>query len=363
MKNKLTKNNILILGAGVSGIGASYELFLNNVKSTILEKNSSWGGLVDNFKVNGFRFDTFIHLSFSKLDYVTKIFKKTPLYHHKPISYNFFKGKWLKHPVQNNLFSLSNKEKEKILKGFKNRKKINLKKIKNYEEWLRVQYGDEFAEIFPMPYTKKYWTLEAKELETKWVNNRMHVPSYEEVEKGCYNETKENKYYADEMRYPKKGGYKSFLDNMVKYLDIELNNEIIKIDTKRKKVITQNKKEIFYDILVSSIPITEIVKLIENVPSYVIDASNKLKFTSGFIVSLGFNKPDIPKHLWFYIYDNDIPVARVYSPSIKSKNNVPPNCSSLQAEIYIDFKDYSNISFNKLLNDTINKLIDMKLFK
>ena len=123
------------------------------------------------------------------------------------------------------------------------------------------------------------------------------------------------------MRYPK-GGYKSFLDNMVKYLDIELNNEIIKIDTKRKKVITQNKKEIFYDILVSSIPITEIVKLIENVPSYVIDASNKLKFTSGFIVSLGFNKPDIPKHLWFYIYDNDIPVARVYSPSIKSKNNV-----------------------------------------
>ena len=115
--------------------------------------------------------------------------------------------------------------------------------------------------------------------------------------------------------------------------------------------------------MVSSIPITEIVKLIENVPSYVIDASNKLKFTSGFIVSLGFNKPDIPKHLWFYIYDNDIPVARVYSPSIKSKNNVPPNCSSLQAEIYIDFKDYSNISFNKLLNDTINKLIDMKLFK
>ena len=61
-----------------------------------------------------------------------------------------------------------------------------------------------------MPYTKKYWTLEAKELETKWVNNRMHVPSYEEVEKGCYNETKENKYYADEMRYPKKEGTNPF---------------------------------------------------------------------------------------------------------------------------------------------------------
>ena len=101
MKNKLTKNNILILGAGVSGIGASYELFLNNVKSTILEKNSSWGGLVDNFKVNGFRFDTFIHLSFSKLDYVNKILKK-----HLYIIINLFPTIFLKVNGSNTLFKI-----------------------------------------------------------------------------------------------------------------------------------------------------------------------------------------------------------------------------------------------------------------
>jgi DNA polymerase III delta subunit len=37
--------------------------------------------------------------------------------------------------------------------------------IKNYEEWLRVQYGDYFSENFPMVYTEKYWTLKAKDLE------------------------------------------------------------------------------------------------------------------------------------------------------------------------------------------------------
>ena len=46
-------------------------------------------------------------------------------------------------------------------------------------------------------------------------------------------------------------------------------------------------------------------------------------YTSGQLVSLGFNQPDIAKHLWFYIYDEDIYPSRAYSPSIKSPNNVP----------------------------------------
>ena len=42
-----------------------------------------------------------------------------------------------------------------------------------------------------------------------------------------------------------------------------------------------------------------------------------------------------------YIYDEDIPPARVYSPSLKSADNAPAGCSSLQAEIF--FANGSNI--------------------
>lgn len=45
--------------------------------------------------------------------------------------------------------------------------------------------------------------------------------------------------------------------------------------------------------------------------------------TSGYMVSLGFNRADVAKHLWFYIYDEDIPPSRVYSPSLKSPDNAP----------------------------------------
>jgi protoporphyrinogen oxidase len=45
-------------------------------------------------------------------------------------------------------------------------------------------------------------------------------------------------------------------------------------------------------------------------------------------------RPEVSPSLWFYIYDQDILAARVYSPSWKSADNVPPGCSSLQWEIY-----------------------------
>ena len=64
----------IILGAGIAGITASYELNQNNIESIILEKNCSWGGLLDNFTIDGFRFDKFIHLSFTEDNFVNDIF-------------------------------------------------------------------------------------------------------------------------------------------------------------------------------------------------------------------------------------------------------------------------------------------------
>ena len=183
---------VVILGAGISGIAAGYFLEKENKEKsnvTIYEKNSSWGGLCDNFEIDGFRFDKFVHFSFTENKEVKKIFKKSSeSIEHIPNPSNYYKGYWLKHPAQNNLFSLPKEEKNKILLDFKNRKEKSIEEINNYEEWLRIQYGDYFAENFPMKYTRKYWGVESKELETKWVGERMYKPSIEEIRKGIETE-------------------------------------------------------------------------------------------------------------------------------------------------------------------------------
>ena len=349
-------SNNVILGAGIAGISAAYHLKQKGENSVIFEKDNDWGGLCGFFEIDGFRFDRFVHFTFAKDEKIAELFaKSSPLYAHPPVSYNYWRGCWLKHPAQNNLAPLPIEEKVKIIDSFVNRPRKDVAEISDYAEWLRVQYGDYFAENFPFAYTRKYWGVEAKQLETKWVGNRLHVSPLPEVLRGAFAEQQENFYYTKFMNYPKKGGFRSIMNECRKGLDIRLNKKAVRIDTAAKQVEFADGTAENYDNLISSLPLPEIIKMISDVPENVQNAAKQLRWTCGYQVSLGFNRPDVAKYLWFYIYDEDVPPARVYSPNLKSPDNTPDGCSSLQAEIF--FANGVNIpDKDKILQQTVSKL-------
>jgi len=355
-------NKTIVLGAGISGISAAYHLGLKNIDATIYEKDSEWGGLCGNFTLDGFRFDKSVHLSFASDEYVQKLmYGETPYHKHAPEASNYYEGCWVKHPAQNNLFPLPAETKVKILSGFiENEGKEH--EITDYESWLRAQFGDYFAEKFPMRYTRKYWTVNASELSTTWVGTRLSQPNIEEVLLGSYTSDIPNAYYAKEMRYPKKGGYKSFLTTMQKKCTIKLNKEACAINPESKEITFDDGTVESYENLVSSLPIPHMIELLPNVPQEVVTASEKLLPSSVAIVSLGFNKPDLAKHLWYYIYDEEFLPARCYSPSIKSPDNAPDGCSSVQFEVYFSNRKDLALKGDALIDHIISNGIQMGLF-
>jgi len=141
---------ILVLGGGIAGLSAAYHLGLAGQEATVYEQKDRWGGLCDSFEVKGFRFDHAIHLSFTSDEYVKKLFLQKCKYHtHFPVIGNIYRNRWIKHPAQNNLYPLTIDERIAVIVDFVNR--INsLENVHNYEMWLRAQYGDYFAEHFPM---------------------------------------------------------------------------------------------------------------------------------------------------------------------------------------------------------------------
>ena len=353
---------IAVLGAGIAGISAGYHLGLKGIEHTVYEKNHTWGGLCDNFTLgDSFRFDHFIHLSFSSSDYVNQLFADSTDFHrHEPKSTNYYKGLWLKHPVQNNLFPLSTKEKVMVIGDFI--KRSANKDLKSYRDWLRSQFGEYFAHHFPEAYTQKYWTVAADELNLDWLGGRFSLPSFEIILKGAFEDQDENFYYAKEMRYPVGGGYKAFLGKMAESCNIQTSKEVIMIDLKQKRVEFSDNSQAHYEKLISSLPLPELVNLIKDVPSTILEASEKLLCTSGQLVSLGFNRSDIPKDIWFYIYDEDILPSRAYSPSIKSLDNVPDGKSSLQFETYYSRKMPKKLSDGNLIEHVVQQGEKMSLF-
>jgi len=323
--------DIVILGAGIAGLGAALRARELGRRAVVFEARDRAGGLLDNFTVDGFRFDHAVHLSFANEPEVRAIFDRTPYLTHPADSYCWDDGYWLKHPVQNNLYPLPPEQRAAMIKSFLARP--DKLAHDDYESWLRHQYGDAIAERYPLRYTQKYWAVPARELSTTWIGNRMRRAELDEILFGALTGDTPNTYYTKEMRYPVTGGYKAFIQPLLDAAEIRTGHAVTGIDTAARTVTFANGTMVRYQQLVSTLPLPVLVRLARDVPDDVRAAGAGLHATSIDLVSVGFDKP-LVKDLWFYIYDEDIAASRAYSPSVKSPDNAPPGCSSLQFEIY-----------------------------
>jgi protoporphyrinogen oxidase len=202
----------LVLGAGIAGLAYAHEK--RNEKTVIFEAEDHAGGLCHSFNIQGFTFDSAVHLSFTEHDVARRFFDTTPYIRHEPLAYNFYKGYWLKHPLINNLYPFEVSDKVAYIKSFVERKPYE--DITNYGEWLRASYGEEISRRFYYAYTRKYWAIEPEALTTSWIGQRLNTPDIGKMLFGALSSDTGNDYYAKEMRYPSgNGGYETFLRPLV----------------------------------------------------------------------------------------------------------------------------------------------------
>ncbi len=324
---------VLVIGSGVAGLSAAVHARRAGLDAVIFEAKERWGGLLGHFHLAGFRFDNAVHFAFSNNDDYRAVLELTDYISHRPEPYNYEQGRWLKHPVQNNLYPLPAKEKVEAIKSFVERPAPG--KDPDYGQWLVEQFGRFIADRYPGRYTRKYWTVSAEQMSTDWIGNRLYRPSLEEVLFGAMTDETPSTYYLPEMRYPRRGGYSAFLEPLLEGLDIRTGREVVYIDPVKKYVEFRDGSREYYRHLVSSMPLPELAQKVEGAPAAVIEAAKTLWATSVALVSLGFNVPQVAgEHLWFYIYDEDILPARAHAPYRKSPANTPAGCSSLQFETY-----------------------------
>lgn len=348
----------VILGGGIAGLGAAHQARRMGKAATIFEARSSAGGLLDNFTIDRFRFDTAVHLSFASEPEVREVFDQTPFLTHKPDSLCWDAGHWLKHPVQTNMFPLASTEKVELIAGLSESPTGD---IANYEDWLVQQYGKPIAERWPLRYTEKYWTVPAATLGTDWIGQRMRRADIREVLRGALTSETPNQYYVKEMRYPAAGGYRAFIEPLILAADIRYEKRVVSVDPAAKRVEFGDGTATSYGNLVSTLPLPLLVSFMPDVPEDIASAAGSLFATEIDLVSVGFNRPNVSPALWFYIYDQDIAAARGYSPDWKSPENVPPGCSALQFEIYSSIKNPQRSTPDELKANTLRGLQKMGL--
>jgi protoporphyrinogen oxidase len=331
-----------IIGSGMAGFGAAHYLNSVGIQPVIYEQRAYYGGHTSSHTVpGGWTFDEGPHISFTKNDRIKKLLAECVGGEYKEFSSrvnNYWNGHWVKHPVQVNLNGLPIDLVTQILLEFSKLSGANEKVIHNYEDWLFASFGETFSKNFPIRYARKYHTTDAKNLSTNWIGGRLYQPNFEEVIRGALSQATEDVHYIPDFRYPTKGGFVSYLKPLTNLGEMRLNHRVVKIDYTKKELTFERGKVEGYKNLISSMPLPELISVIDGVPKDVREAASRLACTELVTVTLGVDRVDLIDAHWTYFYDEDIFFTRLSTPHLQSINNAPTGCGMLQMECYYSKK-------------------------
>ncbi len=338
---------VVILGAGMAGMGAAHKLREVGINPPVFEKNDHPGGHTATFERDGFLFDDGPHISFTKDERIQALLAgnvngryETP----QTRVNNHWRGHWIKHPAQCNLHGLPTDLVVDILRDFieaQHRQTAGPPKIEHYEDWLIASYGRTFAQTFPMEYGEKYHTCAARDMTTDWLGPRLYRPDLEEVLRGVLSPTTPDVHYVTHFRYPTDGGFVAYLQPFFDASDIHLEHRATAIDPQSKTVRFDERtsdRETSYERLISSLPLPELIPLIKGAPADVREATARLACTTCVTINVGVGRSDLSDAHWTYFYDRDYAFTRISFPHMLSPNTVPAGCGSIQVECYYSQK-------------------------
>jgi protoporphyrinogen oxidase len=306
------------------------------------DKNNYYGGHTASFRYEtGFLFDVGPHISFTKDPRIQEIFADSVEQKYETIQINlnnYWRGYWPLHPVQLHMFGLPEDLIVKVISDFVEERGAPERPINNYADWLLASFGRTFAESFPMQYTRKYHTTPAENMSTDWLGPRIYRPSLEEVLRGAISASAPHVHYITHFRYPSAGGFINYLNKFVPLGNIKLNHQVVSIDPRKQELRFSNGLVTQYDGLVSSVPLPDLLPMIQGAPADVVEASQRLACSTCVLVNVGIDRADLSNAHMTYFYDDDICFTRLGFPHLLSALNAPPGTGSIQAEVYFSKK-------------------------
>ncbi|CEJ90263.1 Putative UDP-galactopyranose mutase [[Torrubiella] hemipterigena] len=334
-----TKNvDVLVIGAGPTGLGAAKRLNQLNSKSwVIVDSNDTPGGLASTDTTpEGFLYDVGGHVIFSHYLYFDDVIhealpEKDDWYEHQRISYVRFDEKWVPYPFQNNIAALSKEEQARCLESLLDaaleaRARSPADKPKNFDEWNLRNVGIRLTEIFMRPYNFKVWAVPTTMMNATWLGERVAAPDVKLLTRNAIlNKIAGNWGPNATFKFPARDGTGGIWKAVSKTLPKEKQlygpgSAVVKIDTDKKIAKLQDGSEIQYETLISTMAVDQFAKVADD--STLEKMCKPLFYSSTNVVGFGIRgaRPQrIGDKCWLYFVQDDCPFYRAtifsnYSP-------------------------------------------------
>jgi protoporphyrinogen oxidase len=243
-----------------------------------------------------------------------------------------------------------------ILVSYLHQRVNPIKNPKTFEEWVVNKFGHKLFTIFFKSYSEKLWGIPCSRIDADWAAQRIKKFSLWEAVKSAIigDKQKKHKTLVDQFAYPKYGTG-TFYEKQVKYIEskggkVYFNAPVKKIvrDETGKAVgvelvfshdkqnstgeNSKEKGEITYaDFIVSTMPLTLMVKGLDNIPDDVKFACDQLYYRNTILVYLEVDSVNLFPDNWIYIHSPEVKHGRItnfrnWCPTLYGNKNTTILC-------------------------------------
>lgn len=304
--------NTVILGAGVTGLAAGYK-----TGYPVYEASNHHGGICRSYWKYGFQFETggghWIFGNNEAVDFIKTLVPLKTYERRAGIYYN----KIFPYPIQT--FS----------------EKPNTSTPGFFKEWLGQKFSNEMCNMFFYPFNEKYTAGLYDEI--------VQFDAYKTPPAGSVG-------FVPVFHDPV-DGLSSLMDKMAEKCDVKYGHTATRIDPEKKEIYFNNGKQVKYDRLISTVPLSMAMSLCGR-------RDFNLPYSSVFVLNIGADPgPNLPKEHWLYIPFCNTNFYRVGFYTNVEANKAPEGKVSLCVEMAFGQEyDYEDLDVNFIITHVVSEL-------
>lgn len=331
---------VAVIGAGPAGITAAYEISKKNPNVDLYEAGPQVGGLAKTIDLWNQKVDLGPHRFFSSDTRVNQLWLEVAGQDYDMVdrlTRIYYKRKFFHYPLKamDALLNLGILEAMNCMISYGKEKLKPTKLDGSFENWVVSRFGRRLFEVFFKTYSEKLWGISCKELDADFAAQRIKKLSLMEAIKNAITGGRDNKHRTliDQFAYPT-GGTGMIYERMEAFIKKKGGN--VFLNTPVKRVLAKDQsvyaleledgtiKE--YDHVISSMPLTHLVKRLPEVPQEVYDSANALTFRNTILVYLNVQAKDLFPDNWLYIHSKELEMGRLtnfrnWVPQINKEEN------------------------------------------
>lgn len=170
----------------------------------------------------------------------------------------------------------------------------------NLEDWFINNFGESLARNYLIPYNKKIWNMEPRDMAPDWVEGKLPMTSKSSFVQGLLSSSQDSMPHQS-FYYPKSGSQNTFINALKDGVKVNLDAEVRKVEPLNGgKYLVDGE---VFDHVVYTGPLNEVFQIYDTDDFKVKNAASELKYNKVTTVLWKSTKTD---DTWTYIPEDKI---------------------------------------------------------